>query len=226
MPSLAVPPIDTSLSAETVMGFEAAELLADRARAIDKSFRITDTNARVVAEIVGRLDGMPLAIELAAARIKTLGILNVAKLLDRTFSILTGGSRAALPRQQTMRALIDWSYELLSESEKSVFRSLSTFRGGFTLDAAIRVCSSDSMEEFAVVDSLGSLVDKSLVQIDSGEIIARYRLLESTREYARDKLVGSGELAAATRAHATAFLAAARDFYQTWPTTPERQWFE
>ncbi|MBV8149072.1 MAG: GAF domain-containing protein, partial [Candidatus Eremiobacteraeota bacterium] len=164
MPSLSVPPEGQALPTQEVLTFGAALLFADRAFAVDKRFAITDENAPYVAEISRRLDGIPLAIELAAARVNVLSPKQLAQKLDERFRVLTGGDRSALPRHQTMRALIDWSYDLLSDDERALFRKLSIFAGGFTLESARAVCDVDAVDEIATLDLLSSLVDKSLVQ--------------------------------------------------------------
>ena len=183
----------------------AVALFEERARAANRKFSVTPENAATVADICRRLDGIPLAIELAAARIRVLSPKQLAEKLNERFRILTGGDRAALPRQQTMRALIDWSYEMLAERERSIFRQLAVFSGGFTYLTAAAVCETPEIDAIEVLDVLTSLVDKSLVSAEPGEDDARYRLLESMREYARDRLAERGELDAAVLAHARAF---------------------
>ncbi len=202
----------------------AVALFAERATSVDKRFALTDENARDVAEICRRLDGIPLAIELAAARVKLLAPRQLAQKLDERFRVLTGGDRAALPRQQTMRALIDWSYDLLSEEERALFRRLAIFAGGFTLESASAVCRDEAIDEFAVLDLLASLVDKSLVHAEPAAGTTRYRLLESTREYAREKLFEKSEEEAVARAHAMAYLELAEHLEITHRTLPERAW--
>ncbi len=187
LPSLAVPPLGQTVTARSAVKYGAMTLFADRALASDGRFTLTDENVGAVAEICRRLDGIPLAIELAAARVKVLSPQQLAQRLDERFRVLTGGDRSALPRHQTMRALIDWSYDLLSDTERSLFRKLSVFADGFSLDGATAVCSDATADEIAILDSITSLVDKSLVQTDPG-VEDRYRLLESTRQYAREKL--------------------------------------
>ena len=224
MPSLAVPSTDQARVAENVAGYGAVQLFVDRALLADTRFACTDESAPYVAEICRRLDGIPLAIELAAARVKVLSPQQLAHKLDERFRVLTGGDRSALPRQQTMRALIDWSYDLLSEDERRLFRNLAIFAGGFTLDTATAVCSSAAVDELAVLDGLTSLVDKSLVHVEPAGSGRRYRLLESTRQYAREKLTEGGEDQAAGHAHAAAFLALADQLDSAYQTTPDRAW--
>ncbi len=192
LPSLSVPTAGELVTAQTARSFGAVSLFADRAAAADERFELTDDNAPIVAEICRRLDGIPLAIELAAARIKVLSPQQLAQKLDERFRVLTGGDRSALPRHQTMRALIDWSYDLLTDDERALFRKLGVFADGFTLQGATAVCGDERCDEFAVLDIISSLVDKSLLQVDPGSA-ERYRLLESTREYAQEKLHASGE---------------------------------
>ena len=207
MPSLPVPPVRAGLAADDALKFAAAALFAARAASADSRFAVTDENAAVVAEICRRLDGIPFAIELAAARVKVLSPKQLSQKLDERFRLLTGGNPMALPRQQTMRALIDWSYDLLSDAERVLFRKLAIFAGGFTLEIATAACGDETLDELAILDLLASLVDKSLVSVDASGDVTRYSLLESTRQYAREKLVESGEYPAAVRAHAAAMLA-------------------
>jgi predicted ATPase len=225
MPSLDVPPKAHALSPQDVLGFGASLLFSDRALSVDNRFALTHENVSHVSEICRRLDGIPLAIELAAARVKVLSPKQIAHMLDERFRLLTGGDRNALPRQQTMRALIDWSYDLLTGEERALFRKLSIFAGGFTLQAASSVCGTSEIDEITLLDLLSSLVDKSLVQAEQIESGTRYRMLESTRQYARERLGEHGEHAAVARAHATAYLALAEKLRQSWETTPDREWF-
>lgn len=224
MPSLAVPSNAAMVFAEGVSRYGAVQLFVDRALLSNNTFAFTEENAPYVADICRRLDGIPLAIELAAARVKVLSPKQLAQKLDERFRLLTGGDRSALPRQQTMRALIDWSYDLLSDDERALFRKLSIFAGGFTLETAAAVCTTDAMDEMALLDLLTSLVDKSLVQAELVADGTRYRLLESTREYAREKLAERGEDSAVAHAHASAFLALAEKLYRLYDSTPDRAW--
>ncbi len=168
-------------------------LFVERARAASATFSLTDENAPIVAEICSRLDGIPLAIELAAARVKMLGVKQLRDRLDERFRVLTGGSRDVLPRQQTLRAMIDWSHELLDERERVLFRRLGIFVDGFALEGAVAVGSDESLDELDAFDVLASLVDKSLVLAEPQGDAVRYRLLESTRAYALEKLDEAGE---------------------------------
>ena len=172
---------------------EAVELFADRARLARPEFRVTEDNAATVAEICRRLDGMPLAIELAAARVRALTLTEILDGLRDHFMLLTGGARTAVRRQQTLRASVDWSHALLSEAERTLFRRLAAFMGGFDLDAARAVASGDDLQPHQVLDQLTLLVDKSLVVTDEVRGRTRYRLLETVRQYAQEKLSDSGE---------------------------------
>ncbi len=169
---------------------EAIELFGDRARRTKPEFRITASNSATVTEICRRLDGLPLAIELAAARIRALAPTEILHSLHDTFRLLTGGSRTAVRRQQTLRASVDWSHELLSEPEQALFRRLAVFLGGFDLDAAQAVAGG---ERYQVLDQLTLLVDKSLVVAEDNRDGTRYRLLETVRQYALEKLGESRE---------------------------------
>ena len=195
LPSLAVDDgiVGVVTSAREAAISPAIALFAERATATNDSFSLTDENASTVAEICRRLDGIPLAIELAAARVKMLSPRQLHDRLDERFRVLTGGSRDVLPRQQTLRALIDWSHDLLDDRERMLFRRLGIFVNGFTLEAATAVGTSDDLGELDLFDVLASLVDKSLVLAEPAGDALRYRMLESTRAYAREKLGAAAE---------------------------------
>ncbi|MBV8374141.1 MAG: tetratricopeptide repeat protein [Candidatus Eremiobacteraeota bacterium] len=205
IPSLDVPHTVADLTAAGVMEFAAVALFVARATLVDRSFTLTDDTAPIVADICRRLDGIPLAIELAAARVKVLSVPHLAERLNERFKILTGGSRDALPRQKTLSALLDWSYDLLTPQEQLLFARLGIFASGFGLDAATNVCGGDGLDEIEILDLLGSLTDKSLVVADTSGEHERYRLLESTAAYALEKLGASGEREALARRHAEYF---------------------
>jgi predicted ATPase/class 3 adenylate cyclase/uncharacterized protein HemY len=188
VPSLSLPEPDAAATAQTVTQYEAVRLFVERASAVQPSFAVTNQSASAVAQICYRLDGIPLAIELAAARVRTLSVNEIAPRLSDRFHLLTGGSRTALRRQQTLRGLIDWSYDLLNDTEKTLLARLSVFPGTFTLAAAEAICSGDDLESYDVLDALTSLVDKSLALWDDSENGGRYRLLQTVREYARQRL--------------------------------------
>ena len=195
MPSLATPhdSVDPPLTAIDAMGYAAVALFVERARAADYRFALSEDNAPIVADICRRLDGIALAIELAAARVKILSPRQLRDRLDERFRLLTGGGRDVLPRQQTLRALIDWSHDLLDERERALFRRLGIFVGGFTIEGAAAVVGVETLDEFEVFDVLASLVEKSLVLAEPDGDALRYRLLESTRAYASERLAEAGE---------------------------------
>jgi non-specific serine/threonine protein kinase len=171
---------------------------------------LTPENAAVVTDICRRLDGVPLAIELAAARTKLLSVQQIRERLDDRFRLLAGGGRTAVARQRTLEATVDWSYELLPEAERRLLNRLSVFSDGWTIDAAEQVCGDRGIDRGDVLDLLSRLVDKSLVVVDEHAAERRYRLLETIRQYGRDKLVQSGEAADLGHAHLDYFLALAR----------------
>jgi len=180
---------------------DAIELFADRARLARTGFTVDDDNAGLVTEICRRLDGMPLAIELAAARVRTLSLAEIVDSLHDRFRLLTGGSRIAVRRQQTLRASVDWSHALLTDTERILFRRLAVFLGGFGLDAAQAVTGADGVQRYQVLDQLTLLVDKSLVVAENAGNATRYRLLETVRQYALEKLGESGEADAVRSRH-------------------------
>jgi predicted ATPase/class 3 adenylate cyclase/DNA-binding CsgD family transcriptional regulator len=180
---------------------EAIDLFTDRARHARPEFVVTDDNAAVVADICARLDGLPLAIELAAARVRALSLAEILESLHDRFRLLTGGARTAVRRQQTLRASVDWSHALLTEPERVLFRGLAAFLGGFDFHAAQTVASGGEVERFQVLDLLTLLVDKSLVVADDTGGRTRYRLLETVRQYAPEKLGESGEADAVRARH-------------------------
>jgi len=197
VPSLAIPDTNQLPPLENLMQFEAIHLFVERASTIKPDFELTKENASFVAQICSRLDGIPLAIELAVARVKMLTPEQIAARLDDRFHLLTGGSRTALPRQQTLQAMIDWSYSLLTEQEKSLFRRLSVFIGGWTLEAAEAVCPDEEpggILPHDILDLLTRLVDKSLIATDEVMGETRYRRLETIRQYSREKFLETDEV--------------------------------
>jgi predicted ATPase/class 3 adenylate cyclase len=198
VPSLSLP-AGPSLPVERLTEFEAVRLFIDRATAALPSFALTGQNARAVATICQQLDGIPLAIELAAPKVKSLSVEHIAERLHDRFGLLTSGRRTALPRQQTLRATMDWSYDLLSEPERVLLRRLSVFAGGFTLEAAEAVCQGPGVKAAEVVDLLTRLVEKSLVMFQGQQ--GRYGLLETVRQYGHEKLLESREEAATRGRH-------------------------
>ncbi len=188
---------------------EAIALFTDRARLAQIDFAVTDDNAATVAEICQRLDGMPLAIELAAARVRALSVGEILDSLHDRFRLLTGGARTAVRRQQTLRASVDWSHALLTETERVLLRRLAVFLGGFDLDAAQSVAGADGLQRYQVLDQLTLLVDKSLVVAENIRGRTRYRLLETVRQYALEKLGESGEADAVRSRHRDYYMALA-----------------
>jgi predicted ATPase/Tfp pilus assembly protein PilF len=193
VPSLAMPDGRGTPALERLVQYEAVRLFIERATVVKQDFAVNNQNAPAVAQICYRLDGIPLAIELAAARVKVLAVDQILERLDRRLRLLTGGSRTAMPRQQTLAAAIDWSYDLLSPMEQRLFQALSVFAGGWTLDAAESVCADGEIDAYEVLDILARLVDTSLVEVGTGldGSVARYRFLESIRQYSWEKLQGS-----------------------------------
>jgi predicted ATPase/class 3 adenylate cyclase len=188
--------------ARELVGVEAVQLFVERARAVRRDFAVTSENAAAVAEICDRLDGIPLAIQLAAARVSVLAPQDILRRLDQRFRLLTGGSRTALERHQTMRAAIEWSYALLDETEQQLFQRLSIFSGGFDLGAAEAVATGDAVDQPAVLDLLSGLIAKSMILADLSGASTRYRILETLREFGRDRLVDSGEADGVRTRHA------------------------
>jgi non-specific serine/threonine protein kinase len=202
VPSLDLPPPAAAPAALAASG--AGRLFLDRARAVQPAFRLTDANAPGVAQVCARLDGIPLALELAAARVRVLSVEQIAARLDDRFRLLAGGGRTSVRRHQTLRAALDWSHDLLSAPERALFRRLAVFAGGFALEAAETVCAGGPgapVAADAVLDLLTGLVDKSLVLAEPRGAEARYRLLESLRQYAEERLRQAGEAGAVRERH-------------------------
>jgi len=195
----------------------AIALFAERAKAVQGRFELDERNRPIVTVIMRRLDGIPLAIELAASRVKLLSVDRIAEALDERFTLLVGGSRTALPRQQTLRALIGWSYDLLTDAERSMLRQLAVFHGSCTLDAVMEVCIDEHSADWDVLQGLESLVEKSLLIADVANAEPRYRMLESTREYALERLREAGDYEAATTRHCAYFVRESeRRFDEFW----------
>jgi predicted ATPase/DNA-binding winged helix-turn-helix (wHTH) protein len=222
VPSLAAPDETGALSAVRAHEYAAVQLFVERASALGLGFTLTDDNAAAVGSICQRLDGIPLAIELAVPRLKVLSVQQLARGLDERFRLLTGGGRTSLPRQQTLHALIDWSYGLLGEAEKTLLARLSVFLGSATLESIAAVVESAELAQDQVADLLLSLVEKSLVHADPGEEETRYRLLESTRYYANEKITGGADFF--RRRHARHFAARLRQATAEWETIPTPRW--
>lgn len=222
---LGFPETSANLSVEEAQSYSAIALFSERAQAAQYSFTLSSENVRAVADICRRLDGIALAIELAAARVRVLTPTRLNDGLKARFRLLTGGSRTVLPRHQTLRALIDWSYDLLEETEKVLLRRLAVFGGSFSL-AAATACAGAGMDELDMLGVLGSLVEKSLINTEMGEASERYHLMESTRRYLDERLEESGEREGVFRRYAQYY----RDFCERadeeFHATPQSVWFQ
>ena len=211
VPSLSLPQLGAAAQPDELAGSESVRLFADRARLSQADFVMTTRNLPQVAAICVHLDGMPLAIELAAARLGTLGLEQILEHLKDRFGLLTEGNRAEAPRQRTLKATLDWSHELLSQAEKTLFRRLAVFAGGFTLDAASAVGEGGDVAPDKVLDLVTSLAEKSLLMVDRGARgVVRFRLLETTRQYGQDRLNEAAEVEVCRRRHAEHYLAFAK----------------
>ena len=209
VPSMSLPDEARREPIEALGQSDAVRLFIDRALQVRPNFAITAANAPPVAQICHDLDGIPLAIELAAARVRMLAPEQIARGLNDRFHLLTGGSRTVMPRHQTLEASIDWSHELLSDGERMLLRRLSVFAGGWTLDAAEGVCEGNGIDRYAVLDLLTGLVDKSLVTTDEQGAEVRYGLLETVRQYAAARLAAAREVEAVRNRHVVYLLALA-----------------
>jgi predicted ATPase/class 3 adenylate cyclase len=226
VPSLSLPDPKQTQTPASIAPFEAVQLFTDRALLARPDFKVTHQNAAMLASICNRLDGIPLAIELAAARVRALSVEEINSKLDQRFLLLRGGSRTALPRQQRLRWLIDWSYDLLNDPEKRLLQRLSIFSGGWTLAAAEQVCVDDGVRDTDVLDLLTSLCDKSLVLVEQNDGHYRYRLLETVRQYARDRLLESGDGEAVRDRHVDHFLALAEEAEPKLTGAEQAEWLQ
>ncbi|MBS1718330.1 MAG: tetratricopeptide repeat protein [Armatimonadetes bacterium] len=224
VPSLTIPDSTEAVDVDALASLEAVRLFIDRTDLHQPKFALSGQNAPAVASICRRLDGIPLAIELAAARMRSLSAEEIDANLDHRFGLLTGGSRTAMPRQQTLRALIDWSYELLSGEERTMLQRLSVFAGGWTLDTAEAVCADGNLQGWQVIDLLTGLVDKSLVSTDERQGHTRFKLLESVRQYGKDRLEESGGVEKVRQRHSDAFLELAREADIRIHTPEQLEW--
>ena len=226
VPSLITPRFDTEVETNDLANMESVRLFTERAALILPGFSFNVQNAFDIARICQRLDGIPLAIELAASRVNMLATDQILQRLDNSFNLLTGGLRSSLPRHQTLRATIEWSYNLLSEKENLLFRRLAVFGGGWTLEAAEKLCSGMNIESGEVLNLLSQLVDKSLVlvEIKGGE--PRYRRLETIRQFAREKLSESGEIAQLRDSHLDYFLKKAEEIEPFLTGSEQSAWME
>ena len=226
VPSLSLPDADAD-TAEALVHSDAVRLFAERARALQPDFRLDEQSAPLAATICRRLDGIPLALELAAARLSSMSLAQISARLDQRFRLLTGGSRNAMPRQQTLQATVDWSFGLLTQPERSTLTRLSVFAGGFDLEAAEAVCVSDTVDALDVLDLLGSLVAKSLVIADHSPQAVRYRMLETIRQYSAQELLraeGDDEVLNIRDRHAAYYLALAKAGAPALSGHGQREW--
>ncbi len=224
IPPLGVPRHGTP-APEDALRYGAVELFVDRMHAVDSRAEITRENVEPIVEICRRLDGLPLALELAAARTAVLSPAQICARLDRIFDVLTSSGAAAIPRQRTMRTVVDWSYELLSPPTRLLFTRLAIFAAGFSLESASAVCCDERLPGAGMLELLSSLVAQSLVAPEFERGNARYHLLEATRQYALEKLEERGERAAMAQRHAIAFLRMAERLDRDWYDARERSWF-
>jgi len=235
--TLPVPPLgifDTRLNeltgpniVERLSQFDAVKLFIERASAVRPDFAVTNANAPALAEICSRLDGIPLAIELAAARVRVLDLDQIAARLDDRFRLLRGTSRGNLPHQQTLQALIDWSHDLLSDSERILFRRMGVFIAGRTLEALETVCAGDGIEDFEILDLLQELVEKSLVTVErDGDHGSRYTMIESVWQYAQEKLEASGERAKLRDRHLDYFMSWAEEAAPHLEGPDQKDWLD
>jgi len=222
VPPLSLPAVDRLRSVDQLLGCDSIRLLVERAQYRQPSFLLTESNAPSVVEVCRKLEGIPLAIELAAARVGVLSVEQIAARLDDALGLLTGGSRTALSRQQTLRGTLDWSYLLLSEPERALFNRLSIFAGGWTLEAA-EVIGGDAGD---VLDLLSRLVDRSLVVAEAADGEVRYRFLEPVRQYAYERLTKSGEAEEIHRRHAELFLHLAEQAGPQLQGPQQQTWLE
>ena len=224
VPSLTVPGTSETLTPETALRCEGVRLFVERAKLVCPDFALAAENASSVASICARLDGMPLAIELAAARVRSMSVDELGERLDQRFALLTDGSRAALPRHRTLRSMIDWSYDLLTEREQAMLGRVSVFAGGWTLASAEQVCAGNGIDATDVLEQLTFLVDKSLVVTDELAGATRYRMLETVRQYAQDRLRDSGEQGQWRGSHLACFVALGSEFNKEVMGTKQQAW--
>jgi predicted ATPase/DNA-binding winged helix-turn-helix (wHTH) protein len=217
---LRMPSTPANLTAAEALTFPAIELFAERASMSFEDFELTDADVPAAVTTCIKLDGLPLAIELAAGRMDPFGIRELAKRLDDRFTLLTQGRRTALARHKTLRATLDWSYEVLPEHEQAILRRLTVFCGEFTMDSAVAVAASDDIGRADVLDGVTSLIAKSLVSVALRDAITTYRLLETTRAYAREKLLAGDEFQRTRRLHAEDCWSTTSEVEATWQSSP------
>jgi predicted ATPase/DNA-binding winged helix-turn-helix (wHTH) protein len=226
LPPLGLPMGSTALSAADALNFPALYLFVERAIASLDGFILTDADVPVVVEICRRLDGIPLAIELAAARVDFFGLRGLAQRLGDVFTVLTTGKRTALARHQTLRATLDWSYGILSADEQTILRRLAVFRSGFSLESAIAVAAGAAISAAQAIDGVANLAAKSLVVADVSGAAVQYRLLDLTRAYAAEKLEASGEAPSVARRHAERYCALVATAESDWAVQTRGEWLD
>jgi predicted ATPase len=223
---LALPDPDRAGSADMANQYAAVRLFVERAATYQPGFKVTDDNIRTIVELCRRLDGIPLAIELAAARVRVLSVEQIAARLEDRFRLLTGGPRTGLPHHQTLRAALDWGYDLLTEDERAMFRRVAVFAGGFTLEAAEGVCADGVIDAADVLDLLARLVDKSFVVVEPQAATVRYRLLDTVREYGLERLREAGEEEAVRERHRVCFLELAERAEMELQGPNQKEWLD
>ncbi len=224
VPPLAIP--ETGELTARVEQYDAVKLFVDRATAVVPSFTITDDNAKDMIRLCRELDGLPLAIELAAVRLRSLSVHQLTNRLNKQFTLLTGGGRRGPSRHETLRALIDWSHELCTEPERLLWARASVFSGSFELDAAEKVCSGDRLDRHTVLDVIDGLLDKSILLREEQQGVARYRMLETMRQYGEDRLRSAGDLIRMKRRHRDWYLELTSRFEAEWIGPDQAAWID
>jgi predicted ATPase/DNA-binding winged helix-turn-helix (wHTH) protein len=224
LPPLDTPPAAAGLSAAQALTFPSVELFVERAAARIEAFTLCDADAPIVGDICRQLDGIALAIELAAGRVDAFGLRGIAERLDDRFRLLKGGRRTALPRHQTLAATLDWSYDVLPESEKLILRRLAVFAGGFTFDSAAALSTGTDTYSADILDGMANLISRSLVAADVNRVPPRYRLLDTTRAYARERLIESGEWSNVSLAHASHYRQVFERALDEWELRDPVEW--
>jgi predicted ATPase/DNA-binding winged helix-turn-helix (wHTH) protein len=226
VPSLTVPGPGDNFASDALLAYEGVRLFVERARLLRSDFNVTSENAASLASICYRLDGIPLAIELAAPRLRSMSVEELSQRLDQRFALLTDGSRTALPRHRTLRSTIDWSYDLLTDVEQAMLRRVSVFAGGWTLAAAEHVCTGEGIEKSDTLGLLTSLADKNLIITGEHEGATRYRMLETIRQYAFDRLRETGEEARWRNRHFAWVLALAEESFEPLSGPDQGPWLD
>ena len=226
VPSLTVPVPGDNVAPDALLAYEGVRLFVERARLLRSDFSVTAENAASLASICHRLDGIPLAIELAAPRLRSMSVAELDQRLDQRFALLTEGSRTALPRHRTLRSTIDWSYDLLTDVEQAMLRRVPVFAGGWTLAAAEHVCTGDGIEQSDTVGLLTSLADKNLLLTEEHAGATRYRMLETIRQYALDRLRETGEEARWRNRHFAWVLALAEESFEPLVGPQQGVWMD